>query len=175
MNMKWQRTCWQLSKPQVLHGACCYQGLLGIIQHMCERIHTDMEVGNVDSHSLFTHSRLVCVPGRLGRQRENQLLCIQSSLDTYTPVGSLSALKQDVSRGALTWLWSGKGIIDAHTPRIMDGWISQCVYVEQYATPFSCKSSGVIASITVSSSRVSMYSTTPLATRSCQLNNQKLT
>jgi len=27
------------------------------------------------------------------------------------------------------WLWSGKGMMDAHTPRIMDGWISQCVYL----------------------------------------------
>ena len=30
-----------------------------------------------------------------------------------------------------TWLWSGKGMIEAQTPRIMEGWISQWVYVEQ--------------------------------------------
>lgn len=30
-----------------------------------------------------------------------------------------------------TWLWSGNGIIEAQTPSIMEGWISQCVYVEQ--------------------------------------------
>ena len=27
------------------------------------------------------------------------------------------------------WLWSGNGMMDAHTPRIIDGWISQCVYL----------------------------------------------
>lgn len=26
-----------------------------------------------------------------------------------------------------TWLWSGKGMMEAQTPRIMEGWISQCV------------------------------------------------
>ncbi len=25
------------------------------------------------------------------------------------------------------WLWSGKGMIEAQTPRIMAGWTSQCV------------------------------------------------
>lgn len=25
----------------------------------------------------------------------------------------------------LAWLWSGKGIIEAQTPKISDGWISQ--------------------------------------------------
>ena len=33
------------------------------------------------------------------------------------------------------WLWSGKGMIDAQMPRIIDGWISQCVYVLQYSVP----------------------------------------
>lgn len=69
----------------------------------------------------------------------------------------------------LTWLWSGNGMIDAQTPNIIDGWISQWVYVEQYAWPFSTNSSGVMATITVSSSLTSMYSTIPPATRSCQL------
>eukprot|EP00567_Pseudictyota_dubia_P009693 CAMPEP_0197450062 /NCGR_PEP_ID=MMETSP1175-20131217/23888_1 /TAXON_ID=1003142 /ORGANISM="Triceratium dubium, Strain CCMP147" /LENGTH=44 /DNA_ID= /DNA_START= /DNA_END= /DNA_ORIENTATION= len=29
------------------------------------------------------------------------------------------------------WLWSGKGMIEAQIPNIMDGWISQCVYVDE--------------------------------------------
>jgi hypothetical protein len=33
------------------------------------------------------------------------------------------------------WLWSGNGMIDAHTPKISEGWISQCVYVLVYARP----------------------------------------
>ncbi len=84
---------------------------------------------------------------------------------------SCKVLSQQKLFGAHTWLWSGKGMMEAQTPRIMAGWISQCVYVEQYPMPFSCRSSGVIANMIVSSSIVSMYSTTPLATKSCQLQS----
>jgi hypothetical protein len=29
------------------------------------------------------------------------------------------------------WLWSGNGMIDAHTPSTSDGCTSQCVYVDE--------------------------------------------
>lgn len=35
---------------------------------MSQGVHPDMEVGDIDPHGLFTHSRLVRVPGRLGRK-----------------------------------------------------------------------------------------------------------
>jgi len=72
-----------------------------------------------------------------------------------------------------TWLWSGNGIMDAQTPKIIAGWISQWVYVEQYPWPFITSSSGVMDTITVSSSFTSIYSTIPPATKSCQLGKNK--
>lgn len=72
-----------------------------------------------------------------------------------------------------TWLWSGNGIMDAQTPKIIAGWISQWVYVEQYPCPFITSSSGVMDTITVSSSFTSIYSTIPPATKSCQLGKNK--
>ena len=72
-----------------------------------------------------------------------------------------------------TWLWSGNGIMDAQTPKIIAGWISQWVYVEQYPWPFITSSSGVMDTITVSSSFTSIYSTIPPATKSCQLAKNK--
>ena len=61
-----------------------------------------------------------------------------------------------------TWLLSGNGMIEAHTPRIIDGWISQCVCVLQYWRSSSARSAlGRIAIIHESSSCVSMNSTTP--------------
>ena len=72
-----------------------------------------------------------------------------------------------------TWLWSGNGIMDAQTPKIIAGWISQWVYVEQYPWPFITSSSGVMDTITVSSSLTSIYSTIPPATKSCQLGRNK--
>ena len=72
------------------------------------------------------------------------------------------------------WLWSGKGMIEAQMPRIMDGWISQWVYmcrtppaVEFIRWPTS--SSMVMAIIVVSSSSVSTYSMHPVATKSFQV------
>ena len=32
---------------------------------MCQGVHTDVEVGDVDTHGLLPHGRLVGVPGRL--------------------------------------------------------------------------------------------------------------
>lgn len=59
------------------------------------------------------------------------------------------------------WLWSGNGMIEAHTPKIMEGWISLWVYVWLYAPcGFSLSSFKlliVIAIIVVSSSSVSTY------------------
>ena len=63
--------------------------------------------------------------------------------------------------------------MDAQTPKIIAGWISQWVYVEQYPWPFITSSSGVMDTITVSSSFTSIYSTIPPATKSCQLGKNK--
>ena len=44
------------------------------------------------------------------------------------PIACLPIALWYVLRG--DWLWSGNGMMLAHTPRIIEGWISQCVYVE---------------------------------------------
>lgn len=152
-----------------------------------------MEVGDVDPHGLFPHSRLVRVPGRL----KTKARCVHARgcrcflvktekqrppfllLKTFKHLGWLqqtllksiltvcqvriSALVQLIavmnilltwrfdfkmfnilfqtqrcdflrmgsaertSGSFHTWLWSGNGMIEAQTPRIMDGWISQWV------------------------------------------------
>lgn len=51
-----QRTCWQLSEAQVLHGAGGDQRFLRVVQHVGQRVHPHVEVGDVDAHGLFTHS-----------------------------------------------------------------------------------------------------------------------
>jgi hypothetical protein len=37
------------------------------------------------------------------------------------------ARRHTIAAAARTWLWSGKGMIEAQTPRMREGWISQCV------------------------------------------------
>ena len=39
-----------------------------------------------------------------------------------------------------TWLWSGNGMMEPQIPRIIDGWISQCVYLRDAPTRISPKS-----------------------------------
>ena len=55
----------QFSESEVLHGTCGDQRLLRVVQHMGQCVHTDVIVGNVHTHGLFSHSRLVCVTRRL--------------------------------------------------------------------------------------------------------------
>ena len=59
------------------------------------------------------------------------------------------------------WLWSGKGMIEAHTPKIMAGWISQCVkWVVLDTLGLSLafvRSAMFMAIMVVSSSSVSRY------------------
>lgn len=66
------------------------------------------------------------------------------------------------------WLWSGNGMILAHTPRIRLGWISQWVYVLHYS--FLFRSSSRMAIWEVSSSSTSSYSTQPSRSRSSNLS-----
>jgi len=47
------------------------------------------------------------------------------ALVAYMPIACLPMADWYVLRG--DWLWSGKGMMEAHTPRIMDGWTSACV------------------------------------------------
>lgn len=42
-----------------------------------------------------------------------------------------SLCKKTRSQSKQTWLWSGNGMIEAQTPNINEGWISQCVYVSE--------------------------------------------
>lgn len=58
-------TCRQLSEAQVLHGSRGDQRFLRVVQHVSQRVHPNVEVGDVDSHGLLPHSRLVRVPGGL--------------------------------------------------------------------------------------------------------------
>lgn len=58
-------TSGQLSESEILHGACSYQRLLRVVQHMRKCVHANMIVCNVNTHSLFPHSRLIRVTGRL--------------------------------------------------------------------------------------------------------------
>lgn len=62
-------TCWKFSEAQVLHGSGGDKWLLRIVQDVSQCIHAHVEVGDVDTHRLFSHSRLVGVPGRLGAQQ----------------------------------------------------------------------------------------------------------
>lgn len=51
-------TCRQFSETKVFHGPGSYKWLLGVEQHMSQGVHPHVEVGNVDTHSLLTHSTL---------------------------------------------------------------------------------------------------------------------
>jgi len=57
----------------------------------------------------------------------------------------------------VAWLWLGKGIMDAHTPNIIDGCNSQCVYFRFSSNKFK----GSIAIRALYSSSISTYSATP--------------
>jgi len=85
----------------------------------------------------------------------------------YTPIACLPIADWYVLRG--DWLWSGKGMIDAQMPRIIDGWISQCVY--WYMVLSGRKSESDMAIMHVSSSSVSMYSIKPPAMHLDQSNS----
>ena len=60
----------QLSKAEVLHGSSGDQGLLGVVEHMGQCVHADVEVCDVHSHCLLAHGRLVRVSRRLVVVRE---------------------------------------------------------------------------------------------------------
>lgn len=51
---------------------------------MSQRIHTNMKVGDINPHSLLTHSRLVCVSRGLGTEikKENKNLIISKEIDS---------------------------------------------------------------------------------------------
>ena len=55
----------QFSESKIFHGACGDQGLLWVVQHMSQGVHTNMVVCDVHTHGLFSHSGLVCVTRRL--------------------------------------------------------------------------------------------------------------
>lgn len=130
-------TCWKFSEPQVLHRSGGDKWLLRVVQDVSQCIHTHVEVGDVDTHRLFAHSGLVRVPRRLGAQQRLRDLdrvglvpklwarsdWSQSGPDLWTRL-YLTGVRVGPTG---TWLWSGKGMMEAQTPRIMDGWISQCV------------------------------------------------
>ena len=61
LNLEEGVTCWQLSKSQVLHGSCGDERFLWVEEHMSERVHTHVVVGDVDAHRLLAHGALVGV------------------------------------------------------------------------------------------------------------------
>ena len=64
--MKKSHTSRKLPEAKVLHRSCGDKGLLGVEQAVGQRVHTHMVVGDVYSHGLLAHSRLVGVTRRLG-------------------------------------------------------------------------------------------------------------
>ncbi len=44
--------------PEVVHGACGDHGFLWIVEHVGQRVHPHVEVGDVHAHGLLTHSGL---------------------------------------------------------------------------------------------------------------------
>lgn len=71
--LKNEHTRWELSKSQILHRPCSHKRFLRIIENMGQCIHTDVKVGDINSHGLLTHSRLVCVSRRLKVEMNNRI------------------------------------------------------------------------------------------------------
>ena len=63
-------TCGKFSEAKVLHRPGGDQWLLWIVKDVGKSVHTNVEIGNVDTHGLFAHGRLVRVSGRLVVVRE---------------------------------------------------------------------------------------------------------
>mmetsp|Transcript_18763 Transcript_18763/g.45097 ORF Transcript_18763/g.45097 Transcript_18763/m.45097 type:complete len:326 (+) Transcript_18763:712-1689(+) len=47
--------CRQLAELEVVHGVRFDQGLLGVVEHVRQRVDADLEVGGVDAHGLLAH------------------------------------------------------------------------------------------------------------------------
>lgn len=60
----------EFSEAQILHGTGGDERLLRIAQDVCQRVHSNVEVRDVDTHGLFTHSALIGVTRRLVVIRE---------------------------------------------------------------------------------------------------------
>ena len=56
---------WKLFEVEELHAFCADERLLGIIEDMSHRVHSQRVVRSIDTHCLFTHGRLVSISGRL--------------------------------------------------------------------------------------------------------------
>mmetsp|Transcript_19783 Transcript_19783/g.45566 ORF Transcript_19783/g.45566 Transcript_19783/m.45566 type:complete len:498 (-) Transcript_19783:580-2073(-) len=56
---------WELAEIQIRHGACDAERLLRVEEHMRQRIHPQLVVGDVYAHRLLAHGRLVGVTRRL--------------------------------------------------------------------------------------------------------------
>ncbi len=61
----WITPWWKLFEMQKLHGFCCDQRLLRIIEDMSQCIHSHLIITCVNSHSLFSHSTLISISWRL--------------------------------------------------------------------------------------------------------------
>ncbi len=64
------QTCRQLPKAEVLHRPGSDERLLRIVENVSQRVHPHMEVGDVHTHGLLPHGRLIGVPGTLIVVRE---------------------------------------------------------------------------------------------------------
>ena len=80
-----------------------------------------------------------------------------SKFVTYIPIACFACAHWYVFLG--DWLCSGNGMHDARTPKIVLGWISQCVFnLMLSASAFTTKSDGFIAIIDHDCSSGSIYS-----------------
>ena len=57
----------EFAKFELLRGTCGSKGFLWVVQDVGHRVHSNQEVREVDTHGLFTHSRLVGITRRLQR------------------------------------------------------------------------------------------------------------
>jgi hypothetical protein len=147
----------QLSEAQVLHGACRDQRFLRVLQDVGQSVHPDVEVGNVHSHGLFTHGALVSVTRRLVviGKRNNR----GANSQNHGRMNLAMRVRRTV--GVFT--------LDKQS-KTFNGWMGWGRERKNQCRKFTWrKSSGDMAIMAVSSSKVSMYSTTPVATSSCQL------
>ena len=66
----------QFSEAKVFHGSSGNEWFLWIVEDMRQCIHSYVKVGDVHSHSLFTHCRLVSVSRRL--EKKYNISCMET-------------------------------------------------------------------------------------------------
>lgn len=81
-----------------LHWSCFNQRCLGVKQHVSQCVHSCSEISSIDSHSLFTHCRLICVSWRLIMIRKRNTAC------RYTQDHSWMYFTMSICLAVLSWV-----------------------------------------------------------------------